>query len=120
MIQHRIARTSTERVGVRVVAAGWDGTPLDPSAYPVALAAVPVVQADELVAPDPPVPPAADDVRWRTGEWGGRQPEWYATALFGPDSPLGALEPGRYHAWVRVTALPETLILLCSFLLVVT
>lgn len=111
MIEHRLARTSAEEVGVRVVALGWDGEPFDPSAYPVALAAVPFV--------DPLVPPEPTSPLWRPGTWGGVGVEWYAIALFGPGSTGGALDPGRYRPWVRITAPPATPIIRARFTLVV-
>ncbi len=90
-----VARDSVQLIGVQVAATTVAGTTVDPTAYAVAVAVLPYNTDD---------PTDADfkAAAWQSGSLGK-----YAVVMVGPDTTVGALSPGRYRLWVKVTASPE-------------
>jgi hypothetical protein len=87
----RIPATSAEYVPIPV---RFDG------AIPVTVESVQVA----LIDPDKDEPEALD---WKNGLW---DPDGWALLLIGPGTPTGQFAPGKYAAWVRVAASPETVV----------
>lgn len=95
----RISRDSVEELAVEVFANTFAGSPIDPTGYPVEVAVLAATVTD----------PAEGDFKPAT--WGQGPRSKMAVVMVGAGTDVGALTPGTYRAWVRVTATPRVPVL---------
>jgi hypothetical protein len=93
-VRDRISALSLDYVGAPVAAQDATGV-VDPSSLQVELSYV----------------AAGNPVTWVSGTWERIDGRYWAVALVGPGSTFGALAPGRYSVWVKVTSSPEVPVL---------
>ncbi|GAA3878024.1 hypothetical protein GCM10022243_48400 [Saccharothrix violaceirubra] len=103
----RLSRDSVELLRVEVLHTRPDGTPADPTIYPVAVAVTP---ADVRYVLSTDFKPA----QWQHGPAGP-----VAVVLVGTGSDVGTLALGRNAVWVRVQADPEIPVMRADMTLVV-
>lgn len=90
-----VARDSVQLVGIQVSATTVAGSTVDPAIYEVAVAVLPYTTDDP------------SDGDFKTATWQSGTLGKYAAVMVGPGTTIGALTPGRYRVWAKLTATPE-------------